>query len=76
MIDLRKCKKGDKLISKHGETLTYVEHRPEEYFPHIVEYSDGSGGSRTDEGWVGRNKRLETDHDIVEVILPDNRGED
>ena len=48
MIDLRECKKGDKLISKHGETLTYVEHRPEEYFPHIVEYSDGSGGSRTE----------------------------
>ena len=68
MIDLRNCKKGDKLISKHGLTLTYVEHQPKEYFPHLVEYTDGVPGSRTDEGWVGKNFRYETDHDIVEVI--------
>ena len=68
MVDLRNCKEGDKLISKHGETLTYVEHRPEEYFPHRVEYANGSGGLRTDEGWVGKNIRHEADHEIVKVI--------
>ena len=68
MIDLRNCKKGDTLISVHGEVLTYVEHQPEDYFPHLVKYSNGSYGSRTDEGWVGRNKRYDGDHDIAEVI--------
>lgn len=72
MIDLRNCKKGDKLISSHGETLTYVEHRPEDYFPHRVKYANGSDGSRTDEGWVGKNKRYEADHDIVKVIHSEN----
>jgi hypothetical protein len=70
MIDLRNCKKGDKLISKHGETLTYVEYQPEQYFPHLIEYADGSVGSRTDEGWVGKNMRYERDHDIVKVNQP------
>jgi hypothetical protein len=75
MIDLRNCKKGDKLISKHGETLKYVKHQPEEYFPHRVEYADGSGGSQTDNGFVMHNdsRRLETDHDIVKVIPLENK---
>lgn len=74
MIDLRNCNKGDKLISNHGDTLTYVEHQPEAYFPHIVKYADGSRGSRTDDGFVMRNEsqRLETDHNIVEVIPLEN----
>ncbi len=69
-LDLRNCKKGDKLISIHGETLTYVGHLPEQYYPHRVKYADGSDGSRTHEGFVMHNqeRRLETDHDIIEVI--------
>ena len=67
-IDLRKCKAGDKLISCHGEVLTYIRHEPEAYFPHIVEYADGSLGSRTDEGFVSSCRPLETDHNIVEIV--------
>lgn len=73
-IDLNTCKKGDILISKHGEKLTYVEPlNPEtDYYDHRVQYSSpGLGyGTRTNDGFVMRNvaKRLETDHDIVEII--------
>ena len=74
MIDLRNCKKGDKLISNHGEVLTYVRHEPEAYFPHIVKYANGSDGSRTNDGYVMHNesKRLETDHNIVDAIHLEN----
>jgi hypothetical protein len=74
-VDLRTCKKGDKLISKHGMTLTYVGTLPEgSYMDHEVQYPkcsqfpEGSYGSRTHDGFVYRRNRLETDHDIVEIV--------
>lgn len=73
-IDLRNCKPGDQLISKHGLMLTYVRALPEEdYFDHEVKYPNispyyGSTGTRTNEGFVFRKNRLEDDHDIVEII--------
>lgn len=70
-VDLNKCKKGDKLVSKHGDILEYVQRLPEEhYYDHEVKYPDGSGGTRMNDGFVYKNpdKRLECDHDIVEVI--------
>ena len=67
-VDLRDACKGDVLVSCHGEHLRYVEFIEEYEFPHRVEYSNGLGGSRTHEGWVARNIRLESDHDIVEII--------
>jgi hypothetical protein len=72
-IDLRNCKPGDKLISKHGLVLTYVKPLPEsDYMDHEVKYPDeapynGGYGSRTHYGYVMKN-RLESDHDIVEII--------
>lgn len=69
MIDLRECKEGDKLVSKHGMILTYVKALPEsDYMDHEVKYPDGSWGSRTHDGFVMRKSRLEMDHDIVEII--------
>lgn len=73
MINLNNCKSGDKLLSKHGEILTYIEKSTDprdERFPHIVRYSDGSRGSRTDDGFVYSRpeSRLDSDHDIVEII--------
>lgn len=68
MIDLRTCKPGDKLLSKHGMVLEYVEHLPDAYFPHIVKYPDGAFGSRCDDGHVFAKKRLEEDHDIIEIL--------
>lgn len=47
MIDLRNCVPGQKLKSKHGLILTYVERNPEgAYYEHTVEYPDGSKGTR------------------------------
>ena len=80
-IDLRTCKPGDKLKSKHGLILTYVRPTtPEDgsraYYDHIVKYPDQppfgpkSEGTRTHDGFTFRNpaSRLESDHDIVEII--------
>ena len=79
-IDLSKCKKGDILISSHGFTLEYVAPTPwgiYTYLDHVVRYvKDAEGnpfqdelyGTRTNDGFAYKFKRLETDHDIVEVI--------
>lgn len=68
-VDLRTCKKGDKLVSKHGLILTYVRPLPEnDYMDHEVKYPNGGSGTRTHDGFVSRKKRMETDHDIVEII--------
>jgi hypothetical protein len=69
-IDLSKCTKGQKLLSSHGETLTYVKPLPEDnYYDHLIEYSNGSSGSRTNEGYVYRNNRKpEFDDDIIEIL--------
>jgi hypothetical protein len=70
-IDLRNCRAGQKLISKHGVILTYVGPTKEgNYYDHIVKYPDGSLGSRIHDGHVYRNedKRLPEDHDIVEIL--------
>lgn len=68
-VDLRTCKPGDKLVSKHGMILEYVSPLPpKDYYDHQVLYPDGSPGTRTHEGYVFRNNRLPGDHDIVEII--------
>jgi hypothetical protein len=74
MVDLRDCKPGDQLISKHGLMLIYVRALPEgNYMDHEVKYPNispyfGSTGTRTHEGFVMRKSRLPEDHDIVEII--------
>ena len=69
MVDLRDCKPGDKLLSKHGLILTYVGPLPEgNYYDHEVRYPDGSYGNRIHNGVVSRNRPLDTDHDIVEIL--------
>lgn len=71
-VDLRTCKKGDILISKHGLRLTYIEPLPEgHYYDHRVAYPKDSHlgeGTRTHDGFVFRKARREEDHDIVEII--------
>ena len=65
MFDMNQCNKGDELISTHGMILTYVGKMPDNEFPHLVMYPDGAYGSRTNDGYVGKNKRYPEDHDIV-----------
>ena len=70
MINLNTCVKGQKLKSSHNIILTYVGKNDSIIFPHIVEYSDGSKGSRTNDGYVFSNpavRRFE-DNDIVEIL--------
>lgn len=79
-VDLRNCKAGDTLLSKHGAILEYVSPTPwngYRYLDHVVKYiKDVNGksfgnecyGTRTHDGFVYRKKRLESDHDIVEII--------
>lgn len=68
-VDLRTCKRGDILVSKHGLELTYINPLPEhDYFDHEVKYPDGSYGSRTHRGFCYRKRKLDTDHDIVKII--------
>lgn len=81
MIDLNKCKKGDILISKHGAILEYIsptdQDKPENYFDHKVKYLIVDGkysdykhgeGTRTNDGFVFKKNRLESDHDIISII--------
>jgi hypothetical protein len=70
-VDLRTCKAGDKLISRHGKVLTYVSPLPEDnFYDHLVRYPDGSNGTRCHDGFAYRNpsKRLPEDHDIVRIV--------
>lgn len=70
-IDLRICKPGQKLRSKHGMILTYVRPLEESnYYQHEVQYPSGAMGTRTHDGYVYKNpdKRLPQDHDIVEIL--------
>jgi hypothetical protein len=71
-VDLRDCKGGEELISKHGYHCIYVGINESEAFPHLILYPDGSNGTRNDAGKVFNKKSLPEDHDIVEVrgILP------
>ncbi len=77
MIDLSTCKKGDILISSHGLKLEYVSKTPWKhysYLDHVVKYpsdefGDENYGTRTNDGFVfSKNRKSETDHDIIEII--------
>ncbi len=73
-VDLRTCKYGDILISKHGLRLKYLRPLSEDdYMDHEVEYPDNRGrGTRTHDGYTFRKKRMECDEDIVEIIHVNN----
>jgi len=68
MFNMKQCKPGDKLFTKHGLIVTYVVYNPLEHFPHQIEYPNGAYGSRTDEGYVYNNNRLEDDEDIIGFV--------
>lgn len=78
VINLKGCKKGDILISRHGAILRYVKPlKEEDYYDHEVEYVylDGNlnkgslgNGTRNDDGSVFKKNKMPLDHDIVEII--------
>lgn len=67
-VDLRKCKSGDKLLSVNGMVLTYIGRLENQYMDHMVQYPNGSYGSRTHDGFVFRKNRLPEDHDIIMIL--------
>lgn len=71
MVDLNTCKPGDRLKTVRGTILLYVDKLPENnYYDHLIQFPNGSFGTRTNEGFVMRNpgSRLETDEDIIEIL--------
>lgn len=67
MIDLRNCKPEDKLISRGGKELTYVNFIEEEpIYPHMVSGRERLG-SRCHDGkfWADGS---ETDEDVVQIV--------
>lgn len=84
MVDLNKCKKNDILISCQGATLKYISKTPWKYYTyldHVVQYIvDKNGksfgkenyGTRTNDGFVfTKNRKPETDHDIIKILPND-----
>ena len=70
-VDLREAKKGDRLLTKHGTILTYVEPLPKNNnYDHLVEYPHGALGTRIHDGhtFCNPDKRLEGDEDVVEIL--------
>ena len=67
-VDLRKCKPGQRLLTKNGLVVKYVNCIKDFHFPHQIEYENGGVGSRTDEGWVLRNAPLPSDEDIIYIF--------
>ena len=81
MIDLNTCKRGDTLVSSQGSILEYVSKTPWQHFnylDHVVRYvtkengepyeRDDNYGTRTNDGYAyAKNRKPETDHDIIEI---------
>ena len=68
-VDLRNCKPGDILVTRSGKTVTYVRPLPKhDYMDHEIKYANGAYGSRTDDGYVYRRNRLDTDEDIISIL--------
>lgn len=74
-IDLRTCRPGQKLRTKHGTILTYVgPTEPGNYYDHVIEYpkreneKNPGRGTRIHSGHVFRKNRLPEDEDVVEIL--------
>lgn len=69
-INLKNCQKGDLLVLKDGQLAQYIEYKPEEYFPHEIEYYNEykSKGTRCDDGSTYKRSRKEFDPDVVLVF--------
>jgi len=67
-VDLRSCVKGDRLITRDGLELIYVQPLVDFYYDHEVQYTgiNKIKGSRTHAGKMLRTS--DSDSDIVEII--------
>ena len=71
-MDMTKCKKGDKLISSHGNIYKYIKRKELGYngfFPHeILSIKTGIDESVTDKGFIHVFDRRVEDDDIIDFI--------
>lgn len=67
-VDMSTCKPHDRLLTKHGKIVTYVEKMEGYPYPHSVVFSDGGCGNRCDNGKVFAHKSLPEDEDIVLIL--------
>jgi len=65
-IDLRKCKPGDQLRARNNTIFIYVENTKHSVYPHVVRYTSGSTGSRTNDGLIFMDKP--TGGDVVKIL--------
>ena len=78
MVNLKNCKQGDILITKHGSILEYAGlSKTQDYYPHEIKYlikdekvnnGELGYGTRNDDGTVFKQNRKPEDEDIVSVI--------
>lgn len=69
-VDLRKCKPGDKLLTRNGDAVEYFGKNcfPSDGYPHLVKHQDGSVVSLSDGGIEFLFLRECSDGDIVEIL--------
>jgi hypothetical protein len=75
MINLKTCRPGDKLVLSNGQIVKYIGPICNEKLNHIIEYPDGSQGTRTDEGyWDQEQKYTPHQLDVVRIIHSRPKG--
>jgi hypothetical protein len=65
-VDLRACKRGDKLRLHNGKLAEYVCQLADGNYPHSVKMANGIAAFFTDDGRF--DKTYTTDSDIIEII--------
>lgn len=73
-IDLRACKKGDKLQCRNGEKFEYVAFQEKREYPHIIIDGNGRKASRLHNGQVSIHSTQEGEYDIVQVVPKGKRA--
>jgi hypothetical protein len=71
VVDMTTCKPGQKLLLRNGEVAEYVGPNKDgctRAYPHLIKYSNGSLGTRTDDGYVFAKKQLPVDPDVIKIL--------
>lgn len=66
MINLNLCEPGDRLLTDKDTILTYMGPSGVPDYPHAIQYANGGYGTRLDNGYVYRNRRLPTDENVID----------
>lgn len=67
MINLSKCSSGDKLLTASGKIVTYVKKCDKEDC-HIIQFSNGAFGIRTNRGEMYKEKLFRGPDNIVKML--------